>query len=217
MKKISIQLIIACLFIFIGTNANAQLVANNSLTPTQLVQQVLLGAGINAFNITYSGDTGAIGSFNGVNSNIGLSGGVIMSTGDIFSCTGPSGCSVSTPWNYPGDSMLSAITGGVTNDAAILEFDFVPIGDTVKFTYVFASDEYPSFVNSFNDVFAFFIRGPGIAGYPNIAVLPNAFNTPVCIDSVNDGQSDCPTAPTGPCQNCAYYIDNTSGTTVSYA
>src|ERR1035438_922674 len=91
MKKISIQLIIACLFIFIGTNANAQLVANNSLTPTQLVQQVLLGAGINAFNITYSGDTGAIGSFNGVNSNIGLSGGVIMSTGDIFSCTGPSG------------------------------------------------------------------------------------------------------------------------------
>lgn len=218
MRKIYFNLIIAGVFIFCAaTNASAQLIANNTLTPTQLVQQVLLGNGVQAFNITYTGDTGAIGSFIGTSSNIGLPGGVIMSTGDIFGCTGPAGCGVSTAWNTAGDSMLSVITGGATHDAAILEFDFIPIGDTVKFTYVFASDEYPTYVNSFNDVFAFFIRGPGIVGYPNIAIVPGTINTPVSIDSVNNGQSSCPTAPSGPCQHCQYYIDNTSGTTVSYA
>ena len=52
-----------------------------------------------------------------------------------------------------------------TEDAAILEFDFVPSSDTVTFNYVFASEEYLDFVNSsYNDVFAFLISGPGITG-----------------------------------------------------
>ena len=86
-----------------------------------------------------------------------------------------------------------------TGDAAILEFDFVPSADTVKFNYVFASEEYLSFVNSsFNDVFAFLISGPGITGpyasppaFPggaiNIAVVPNTNPVlPVTISTVND-------------------------------
>ena len=98
-----------------------------------------------------------------------------------------------------------------TGDAAILEFDFVPSSDTVKFNYVFASEEYLDFVNSsFNDVFAFLISGPGITGpyasptsFPggakNIAVVPSTANWPVTISTVNDTI------------NSQYYIHDTLG------
>ncbi|MCL4857511.1 MAG: choice-of-anchor L domain-containing protein, partial [Flavobacteriales bacterium] len=52
-----------------------------------------------------------------------------------------------------------------TNDRAFLEFDFTPVGDTVEFRFVFASEEYTSWINSvYNDIFAFFVSGPGISG-----------------------------------------------------
>ena len=86
-----------------------------------------------------------------------------------------------------------------THDAAILEFDFVPSADTVKFNYVFAGEEYLDYVNTqFNDVFAFLISGPGITGpyaspaaFPggaiNIAVVPNSNPVlPIGISTVND-------------------------------
>ena len=86
-----------------------------------------------------------------------------------------------------------------TEDAAILEFDFVPSSDTVTFNYVFASEEYLDFVNSsYNDVFAFLISGPGITGpynsppgFPggaiNIAEVPNSIpSLPITISTVND-------------------------------
>ena len=38
-------------------------------------------------------------------------------------------------------------------------------GDSIAFNYVFGSDEYLEWVNSsYNDIFAFFLSGPGIVG-----------------------------------------------------
>ena len=86
-----------------------------------------------------------------------------------------------------------------TNDVAILEFDFIPSSDTLKFNYVFASEEYLTFVNTaYNDVFAFLISGPGISGpyaspvgFPNgamnIAEVPNTNpSLPITISTVNN-------------------------------
>jgi hypothetical protein len=88
-------------------------------------------------------------------------------------------------------------------DAAVLEFDFVPYSDTVKFRYVFGSEEYPEFVGStYNDAFAFFISGPGISGQQNIAKLSNG--TPVTINNIN-GSS-----------NAAYYVSNGDGSQSPY-
>jgi len=70
-----------------------------------------------------------------------------------------------------------------------LEFDFIPSSDSVEFRYVFASEEYPEFVNaSFNDVFGFFISGQNPTGGAysnlNIARIPGT-NLPISIDNVN--------------------------------
>src|SRR5690554_5237848 len=88
------------------------------------------------------------------------------------------------------------------NDAIIIEFDFLASLDSIKFNYVFASKEYPSFTCSqFNDVFGFFLSGPGIDGpftnnAKNIALIPGT-EIPVAINTVNSG------SPTGgPASNC---------------
>ena len=88
-----------------------------------------------------------------------------------------------------GSSLLSGlVTGAQTFNASILEFDFIPYSDTVRFKYVFGSDEYPEFAppnnSSYNDVFGFFISGPGIVGMQNIAKLPNNGSI-VSINNVN--------------------------------
>ncbi len=90
-----------------------------------------------------------------------------------------------------------------TGDVAVLEFDFIPSSDTLRFNYVFASEEYLDFVNSsYNDVFAFLISGPGISGpyatpigFPNgamnIAEVPNSNpSLPITISTVNNVLND---------------------------
>ena len=43
--------------------------------------------------------------------------------------------------------------------------DFEAGGDSISFNYVFGSDEYLTYVNTqYNDIFAFFLSGPGITG-----------------------------------------------------
>jgi len=112
---------------------------------------------------------------------------------------------------------LTSINTQLSNikDAAVLEFDFTPVSDTVKFRYVFGSDEYAEWVNSsFNDVFGFFVSGMNPSGgnyvNQNIALIPGT-TTPVSINNVNNGTSN-----TGPCTNCAYYTNNTGGFFIEY-
>ena len=219
LQKTARTLIILVILIYSSNQTKAQLTVNHAYTPNQLVSQILLGSGITVSNITYTGDTGQIGYFDGTASNLGLPSGMILCTGNIYNATGAVGVGNvgGTCLSLPGDNDLTNLCGcGVTNDAAIIEFDFVPTGDTVKFNYVFGSQEYPEFVGSFNDIFAFFISGPGITGTPNIALIPTT-TTAVSIDSVNNGVGYCPgTPPTGPCQFCQYYVDNCGGLTVNY-
>lgn len=195
--------LIAGLFILIAPLVSrAQLVIDNTQTPTQLVQNVLLGGGVTASNITFTGDPIQISRFTATGTNLGLTSGIIMVTGDCNLAVGPNDESGATlpagGLNLPGDNDLTAVSGFTTNDAAVLEFDFIPTSDTIKFRYVFASDEYLEFVNSsFNDVFAFFLTGPGYSN-TNIALVPGT-TTPVSINNVNDVSYP------------AYYVNNGDG------
>lgn len=212
----------------IYSSANAQLVVNNSAPYNNinyLVQNVLLGTGIQVSNVTYSGAPIAVGYFNGKNSNLNLDSGIVLTSGDIQNAVGPNNVSSQGTANgTPGDAQLEQMTGnpsGNSFDAAIIEFDFLANSDTVKFDYVFGSEEYPEYVNSgFNDAFAFIINGVSVVMPPtNIALLPSS-TTAVTINNVNNGTGGLggcpPTATTGPCMNCSYYIDNCSGSSVQY-
>ena len=184
------------------------MVVSTTTPPAQIVQNVLLGPGVTASNIQFFGDADQIGTFNGVNCNIGLDSGMVMCTGSISVALGPNntGSASAGGGNFGvNDPDLDAIIAPqTTNDRAALEFDFVPTGDSVQFRFVFGSEEYLEFVNSINDAFGFFLSGPGINGpftnnAVNIALIPGT-TQPVTINSVNN------------LLNSAYYVDNGNGT-----
>ncbi len=187
-----------------------------------LVQNTLLGPGVTVSNITYNGASGTIGRFTANGTNLGINSGIVITTGTIANNgSGPQGPNNSTNSGvdngYPGFSALSSQAGAPTYNAAILEFDFVPYSDTVRFKYVFGSEEYPEYVCSdFNDAFAFFISGPGIGGAANIARLPNGQT--VTINNVNGGNPGGTGSGIPACgaSNPAYYVNNTGGTGIQY-
>lgn len=198
--------------LFSISSASAQLVTTTGISAQSLVQNTLLGGGVTAFNITFTGVPTAIGHFDGSQCNVGLNEGIIITTGtardsidpfgDQLGPFGPNNSGSAGFDNFaPGDPDLALITGIQSFNAGVLEFDFVPTGDTVRFNYVFASDEYLEFVGGgINDAFAFWISGPGIPTPTNIALIPGTA-TPVTIDNVNN------------VTNAAYYIDNGDGVT----
>ncbi|MEZ4825617.1 MAG: choice-of-anchor L domain-containing protein [Bacteroidia bacterium] len=176
---------------------------------SQYVTQ-LEGSGIDivpgtiVINCDTTNNTGnpAMGAFLGNGSAMGLPGGTILTSGALSNAIPPAGGSTSN--NFPGDPTINALPQwgppfSPTNDACAITFDFVPSCDTIKFRYVFASNEYPTFVGLFDDVFAAFIQGPGFPAFTNIALIPGV-NAPVSINNVNAGT------------NAAFFIANTGGT-----
>ncbi|MEZ4774227.1 MAG: PKD domain-containing protein [Bacteroidia bacterium] len=200
---------------------HAQLVTADTL-PNDTLFSTLFAQGVTVSNLTFQFcQPSQTGQFNGVNSNLGLDSGVVISTGNVLTAGGPnisaltSGSFSFNPQNY---TPLSSIVGGPVYDVCVIEFDVVPLCDSIGISYVFASEEYNEFVASnFNDVFAFFISGPGYTGTPgqNIARIPGT-TIPVAINNVNNGNSNPGTIPFGPCTNCPYYTDNTFGTSVEF-
>jgi hypothetical protein len=187
---------------------------SDSLSPTALAQS-LVGTGVTISNVTYTGAPIAAGTFAGGQSIIGFDKGIILSDGAVSNVIGPNcDTGISTENGTPGDPDLTALictddtscsSPTTTNDAAVLEFDFVPQASLFTFQYVFASDEYPEFVFDFNDVFAFFLS-QGQGAKKDIALIPGT-NTIVSINNVNNGSTD-PTQVNIPPVNPQFYLDN---------
>lgn len=216
--------ILSCILLaflsLITSESSAQLTVSSAPTPTQLVQNILLGPGVNASNITYSGSAGAKGSFNCSGAcNVGISSGVLITSGSVSMAVGPNLSTGAGAASGTGsDPDLNALNpnNGSGQDKCVLEFDFTVATDSVRFRYVFGSEEYSDFVNTgCNDAFGFFINGPAITGTKNIALIPGT-NTPITINNVNNGQAPALQTPTGPCTNCAYFRDNHGSSTVQY-
>jgi gliding motility-associated-like protein len=207
------HILLALIFLLKLNLGLSQLVTASGQAPQGLVQNVLIGPGVTVSNILYNGSPTAIGSFTATGTNLGISQGIVMTTGTIMNNgAGPQGpnnaASSGTDNNMPGSGILSGIIQGTqTYNAATLEFDFIPYADTVRFKYVFGSEEYPEFAppnnSTYNDVFGFFISGPGITGLQNIAQLPNGGGV-VSINNVNA------------ITNSLYYNANGDGTMAPY-
>jgi hypothetical protein len=174
------------------------------LTPQALVN-ALVGSGVQVLNVTYTGVNQSAGEFSGGTGILGIEAGIVLSSGHAVGIIGPNldnnGTTPSFDNGLPGDAQLSNLAGiplSSAFDATSLEFDIIPQGNSLQFSYVFGSEEYNTFVNSgFNDVFGLFVNGQ------NVAVLPGT-NTPVGIDTVNDGNTGNGTPPT----NSQFFINN---------
>ncbi len=213
------------------------MVVSNSATPDSLVNSVLLGNGISAMNLTFNGSSGStantqFGYFSNGMGSIGLQSGIILATGGTQVAMGPNNSPsesvpISDESEITSEPDLQQIIGPVAiHDVAVLEFDFQAEGDTLRFRFVFASEEYNEYTCSpYNDAFGFFISGPGISGNPNyennarnIARIPGT-NVPVGINTVNQGfsgtfgaNSVCNAASSGWQNNHIYFVNNANNT-----
>ncbi|MCB0795970.1 MAG: choice-of-anchor L domain-containing protein, partial [Flavobacteriales bacterium] len=174
--------------------ARAQLTITDSLSTADLAS-LLEGLNVSIVNLTVNCDPAAHGQFSGI-SEVPITNGLALSTGRVDDMAGPVGDFAATAIGTPGDADLDVLAnGGPTFDACVLEFDCIPLGDTLLFNFSFGSEEYPEFApSSFNDVFAIWLSGPGIGTPVNVATIPGGI--PVSINNVN--------ATTNP----AYFVDN---------
>jgi hypothetical protein len=193
MKKIFIPFL-SLLFV----QASAQLQVDTTLTPQEAVEDIFLSNGIFISNVTYNGSAAntlnaGVGTFQSNGSGLGIESGLILSTGEAIGAEGDyniGSAATSITNGVQNDIDIAGLVAGPSYDGALLEFDFIATGDSMDFVYVFGSEEYEEFVGSaFNDVFGFFVSGPGINGTfwnsaVNIALIPGT-NDPVAINSVN--------------------------------
>ncbi|MDP4867087.1 MAG: gliding motility-associated C-terminal domain-containing protein [Crocinitomicaceae bacterium] len=226
MKRMSLTLLMLAALQYMHSQIT---INNTLYTPTQLVDGILVpaGNGTTISNVTFSGvynnsNRYQVGYFTTATTTLaqmGFSSGVVLSTGNTSNIPLTLGqnpqAAAQMSTNFVSCTAGEIREGGtcptVINDvnilagaanyynAAILEFDFVPVSNVVQFRYIFGSEEYTDnsgLINyqcsSYNDKFGFLISGPGIAGGQgftnnarNIARLANG--SQVSINSVNGG------------------------------
>ncbi len=235
-----------CLLFFVSCFqlSEAQLAYNVNYNASQLVQN-LLGTGISYSNATLRCGDSAAAIFTYVpDASLAFTNGVLLVTGGVrakqcqnlfctsyiwdnsVSVAASNQMSLAASPNY-NDPQLNALANSTDrNDACVVEFDFLPLGDSIKFNYSFASEEYPEYVCSqFNDVFGFFVTGPNPSGgtytNQNIALIPGT-NLPVTINNVNPGtvgangtSSNC-SGTRGSLSYSQYYHNNSSSANIVF-
>lgn len=177
-------------------------------TTEQLITSVLANNPcVSISNVTSStgtnfGSTNGIGSFVNTNPSFPISHGIVLSTGNVFSVSGPNTTTISEGNSaWPGDPDLESIvtiaTGQPMNgkNATKLEFDFTSLNEFMSFNFLFASEEYGVFQCTFSDAFAFLLTDLVTGVTTNLAVVPGT-NIPVSVVTIRDNlyNSGCPSA-----------------------
>ncbi len=163
----------------------------------ELVTEVLIDSECNqAFNVTSStgidfGTTNGIGYFEANGSSWPFENGLIMTSGDVANAAGPeSGVLVDGTYAWPGDGDLEAfipgLNAGDTNNASIIEFEFVPVSNAMSFDFIFAAEEYGTFQCTFTDAFAFLLTDSS-GNTSNLAIVPGT-DDPISVLTVRDDQ-----------------------------
>lgn len=193
------RLLTAAFISLLAFSASAQLVVDPTYTGQQLTD-LIVGDGIAVSNIALNCPNGGSAYFDGSGTNLNMATGVLLTSGTVANAAsnnndpGASACN-----GAPGDPQVEGVANETTYDACILEFDIVPTCSQLTFTYIFASDEYPEYINrEFADAMVITISGPGFVGQQNIALIPTT-STGVGITTVNSSSYS------------QYYVNNSGG------
>jgi hypothetical protein len=199
-------------FLFAVQSAHAISVTQNDNAASLVAE--LLGPGVSLVGTpTLTGAAVQSGTFSNGLSEVGISSGVVLSSGNVNNIPGTNSNGgvtesvggfgsgdddYSVSLGTPGDADLNSLSGFTTFDASVLEFDFQfgdgSLGGDLFFNFVFASEEYIDYIGtSFNDVFGFFVDGT------NVALVPGT-STPITINTVNNST------------NSGLYINNIANT-----
>ncbi|GLB49942.1 T9SS C-terminal target domain-containing protein [Neptunitalea sp. Y10] len=176
------------------TGQNIQ-VNSNLYSAQELVEDILINSDCitdihvtNTVSGNFSDGMKSFGYFSAMGTTFPFERGIVMSTGRLNHVPGPNNTlSDDDAPNWGGDTDLNN-TLGINNtlNATVLEFDFTPNSDNIRFNYIFASEEYQENNSNtciYSDVFAFLIKPQG-GNYTNIAVVPNT-NIPVQVTTVH--------------------------------
>jgi len=174
-------------------------VDTSAFTIEQLVQDVLIDSPCAAVsNITSStgtnfGSVNGIGYFVNDGTQFPFRDGILLSSGNASEARGPNNNAMSAGGGgWPGDPQLASTVGIVSNNASIIEFDFVPLADSISFDFLMASEEYDegSFECTYSDAFAFLLTDSN-GNTSNLAVLPGT-STPILVTNIHPFNGSCP-------------------------
>ena len=165
---------------------------DNQYDVEELIKDLFAGTCVTPFNIKFQGSNAGLGYFEADQTELELPAGIIIATGNLENSIGPNNQGgAGNSFGMTGHPDLKILAGQTTFDASVIEFDFISEEPNLHFRYVFGSEEYPEYVCAiFNDVFGFFVSGPGLSGEfsnnaENTALLPGGL--PVAINTVNPG------------------------------
>jgi len=190
-----------CLILW-GLLSGYACVAQIRVIPTNIddwVKKNFSGQGIVIGNVKHTGNQQAIASYTSSTNVLQVPKGLILSTGYASGVSG-----VNNHFNHSKafvdmrnpqrDADLAKLINDPLYDICVIEFDFVPLANSLQFNYQFGSDEYPEWVGSgYNDIFAFFVSDE--TSKKNIAIVPGT-SIPVSINTINFKT------------NSNYFIDN---------
>ncbi len=206
-------------------HTSCQIFVDTGFNANQLAQ-MLVGQGVSVFNASLKGKANQYAKFSVDKSALPIDSGVVLTSGkaktvgNTIGVNGSQNLFASNSIGTAGDVDLNGIFGiNNTREACVLEFDFIPQGDSINVNYIFTSEEYDGFVcSNVNDAFAFIISGLGFSTPTNIALIPST-NIPISVNSINGGLN-C-SGPGCDINNCtslgqgspfrAYYVDNAAG------
>lgn len=193
---------------FTQARSASNLVVADSANAMEWVSRLMGNNCFEISNAVVSGHPQSRGFFSNGQSSIGIDEGLVLATGSVNILPGPNTVSNSSGGfgtNTPNDPDLGKLTPIDQFDLALVEFDVIPIGNTLEFEYVLGSEEYCEYIVApeYHDPLGIFVSGPGIPGNINIATVPGE-SLPINIAQINHitrSQYFVNNNSVGPCTN----------------
>ena len=186
------RILISILFLIFHIQLFSQTITVNDSgnTPEELVDILIGNSCISKSNFNISSNK-SVAYFNNNSGSFPISEGVIIRNG-IAEYSGGlyTNENMSSQISMNGDVDLQNISdqsgqSSTITDVAFLEFDFIPLGNTINFNFLLASNEYGEYQCGFSDVFAIILTNMDTGESVNLAVLPNT-DTPISVKNIRD-------------------------------